>query len=157
MAFDGSIKTIISGGQTGVDRSALDFAMEHRLPHGGYCPKGRLAEDGTIPERYPLVETATGDYAERTEKNVLAADGTLIFYRGEITGGTQFTQDLCGLHKKPVFVIDLRNPPPDARKSFAQWVKDHHIQTLNVAGSRESQAPGIHAHTKAFLEELFTA
>src|SRR6516225_901027 len=96
---------IISGGQTGVDRAALDFAIRHGLEHGGWCPKGRKAEDGAIPRRYHLQETDSPEYAERTVKNILAADATLIIVREEpLTGGTALTFELAEKHGRPVLV-----------------------------------------------------
>lgn len=144
---------IISGGQTGVDRAALDFAIERRYEYGGYCPKGRRAEDGAIPLHYNLTETKSADYADRTEKNVDAADGTLILHRGELSSGTQFTAELCHLKEKPLFMIDLDNPAgrPDA---FRAWLKKSQIKTLNIAGPRESQRPGISAQAAEILRQL---
>src|SRR5262249_25460405 len=101
---------IVSGGQTGVDRAALDFALEHGIPCGGWCPQGRLAEDGVIPERYPLQETPWDGYPQRTEWNVRDADGTLILTRGEPDGGTAYTERVAGERKKPCLVVDLLQP-----------------------------------------------
>ena len=109
---------IISGGQTGVDRGALDAAMELGIPHGGWCPRGRTAEDGRIPDRYQLRETDSPDYSFRTEQNVLDSDATLILYRGRIAGGTELTLRLARQHGRPHLVVDLdaavgagRGPP----------------------------------------------
>src|SRR3989344_782830 len=98
---------IISGGQTGVDRAALDAALELGLPCGGIVPKGRLAEDGRIPERYPVQECDSEDYVVRTELNVIHSDATLILNRGEISGGTLITAQFCRKHKKPFHVIPM--------------------------------------------------
>jgi hypothetical protein len=144
---------IISGGQTGVDRAALDFAIERGFDYGGYCPKGRRAEDGAIPLHYNLTETKSADYAERTEKNVDAADGTLILHRGELSSGTQFTAELCAYKEKPLFLIDL-DSAVDRTAAFQSWLKKNHIKTLNVAGPRESQRPGISAQAAAVLRQL---
>jgi len=144
---------IISGGQTGVDRAALDFAIERHFDYGGFCPKGRRAEDGAIPLHYNLAETRTVDYAERTEKNVDAADGTLILHRGGLSSGTQFTADLCHDKEKPLFLIDL-DDPTDRTAAFRAWVKKNHIKTLNIAGPRESQRPGISAQAAFLLRQL---
>jgi len=144
---------IISGGQTGVDRAALDFAIERGFAYGGYCPKGRRAEDGAIPLHYNLIETKSADYAIRTEKNVDAADGTLIFHRGGLTGGTEFTAELCQQKEKPVFLIDMDGPGhPTA--AFRAWMKKNGIKILNVAGPRESQRPGISAQAAEVLRLL---
>jgi hypothetical protein len=144
---------IISGGQTGVDRAALDFAIERGFEHGGYCPKGRRAEDGIIPLHYNLTESDSADYADRTEKNVEAADGTLILHRGPFTGGTQFTVELCRVKEKPLFLIDMDNPA-DRTAAFRTWLKKNNIRTLNVAGPRESQKPGISAQAGSTLRQL---
>lgn len=144
---------IISGGQTGVDRAALDVAITLGIPHGGWCPRGRLAEDGRIPDHYRLDETASVDYAARTERNVVDADGTLILSRGRLGGGTRLTHRLARQQKKPCLTIDLEGPtdPTIAR----EWLEAHDIRILNVAGPRESQSPGIGDDAKRFLMELF--
>ena len=108
-----SIKKIISGGQTGADRAALDFALEHGIEIGGHVPKSRTAEDGAISDRYPnLTETASENTAERTEKNVLDSDATLIFSHGPLTGGSKLALVLTLTHKKPVLHIDLSELSP---------------------------------------------
>jgi hypothetical protein len=145
---------IFSGGQTGVDRAALDFAIRHGIPHGGWCPLGRLAEDGPIPRRYHLRQTPTSDYAERTERNLTEADGTLILHRGPLIGGTLLTENLCRQKRIPVLLIDLSDPPKNARIEFWRWLKNHKIRTLNVAGPRESKTPGIYARALCVLETL---
>lgn len=132
---------IVSGGQTGVDRAALDVALELGVAHGGWCPKGRRAEDGPIPARYQLVETASADYAFRTERNVLDSDATLIVVRGEPTRGTALTIRLAELHKRPLLRVDADNP--EASERVASWLQKHRFVVLNVAGPRESQSPGI--------------
>ncbi|MFH1159827.1 MAG: putative molybdenum carrier protein [bacterium] len=143
---------IISGGQTGVDRAALDFALEHKMPCGGFCPRGRLAEDGRIPDHYPLQETDSAEYAERTEKNILSANGTLILYSGIITGGTQYTYLFSKTVKKPLFLVNTDQPLPLTR--FQNWMAMHKIRTLNIAGPRESQHPGIYRTTLEVLQKL---
>jgi hypothetical protein len=146
---------IISGGQTGVDRGALEAARCLRLPHGGWCPRGRFAEDGRIPEQYELQETETTDYCERTEKNVLESDATLIFCRGSLSGGTLLTYRLADQHNRPCKVVDL-NEPLDSY-DILNWLKDNGVATLNVAGPRESQNPGIEAQTQRCLEALLSS
>jgi hypothetical protein len=143
---------IISGGQTGVDRAALDVAMAMEIPHGGWCPKGRLAEDGVIPRQYRLAQTELPDYAQRTEQNLLDSDATLILCRGQPSGGTELTRRLAQRHRKPHLVIDLLQPVdwPTVRS----WLADRGAGTLNVAGPRESQSPGIHGQAMDFLREL---
>jgi hypothetical protein len=143
---------VVSGGQTGVDRAALDAAQALGLPSGGWCPRGRLAEDGPIDPAYALVETPSADYGQRTEWNVRDSDGTLVLVRGRATGGTALTIALARREGKPLFVLDLgRNPSPD---EVSQWIAVSRIGVLNVAGPRESQRPGIGTEARAFLERL---
>jgi hypothetical protein len=147
------IAKIISGGQTGVDRGALDFAIRKGITHGGACPKGRLSENGRIPDKYNLTETSSKSYPGRTLKNVQAADGTLILSRGKPSGGTLLTVYFCNSVSKPRFVIDLNHPLQAS--DFWQWVKTTKIGTLNVAGPRESKQSGIKKQTIAALEQLW--
>lgn len=143
---------IISGGQTGVDRAALDAAQELGLPCGGTVPKGRLAEDGRVPDRYPVQECDSRDYAVRTERNVLDADATLILTLGEPSGGTRLTLDLAQRRGKPVCVVDLgMKRPADRARDFVSRVKP---ATLNVAGPRESSFPGIGEKAKRLILEV---
>lgn len=100
---------IISGGQTGVDRAALDFAIENKISCSGWCPKGRVAEDGKISEKYPLHETTSSDYHDRTKKNIEVSDATLIIHGGNIDKGTKLTADLCSKLNKPVYSVNLEN------------------------------------------------
>jgi hypothetical protein len=142
-------RRVVSGGQTGVDRAALDVAIALGIAHGGWCPRGRRAEDGVIPARYTLVEHASAEYAARTEANVIDSNGTLILCRGEMSGGTALTRELAARHGKPLLVVDLaRDPDADAVR---RWLSDNHVDVLNVAGPRESQRPGIGARVHAFL------
>ncbi len=144
---------VVSGGQTGVDRAALDAARAAGLPCGGWCPRGRLAEDGPIDLAYPVVETPSTDFAQRTEWNVRDSDGTLVVARGRPTGGTALTMTLARRHGKPLLVVDLsRDSSPE---EGARWIQARAIGTLNVAGPRESQRPGIGAEAQRFLEALF--
>lgn len=140
---------IISGGQTGVDRAALDAAIELGIPHGGWCPRDRTAEDGPIPDCYKLRETNSPGYAERTERNVLGADATLILYRGRLSGGTLLTTQLAEQHGQPHLLVDLNAPPPP--DEVCRWLDEHSVKTLNVAGPRESQSPGIGAMARDYL------
>lgn len=145
---------IISGGQTGVDRGALDAAIETGVPHGGFCPSGRLAEDGEIPSRYHLKETESRSYSVRTEANVKLADGTLILCHGAPSGGTKLTLQLAMQHQRPFLVVDLSSSSDYPASLIATWVESHDIATLNVAGPRESGSPGISARTKMLIGEL---
>jgi len=135
-----------------VDRAALDVALELGLPCGGWCPKGRRAEDGTVPDRYPLQETSSSDYRVRTEKNIEESDGTLVLAWGPPIGGTALTLKLARRHHKPYFVVDLVHGG-DAM-SVQEWAWTKKIRILNVAGPRESEAPGIHARAISFLKEV---
>jgi hypothetical protein len=149
---------IISGGQTGVDRAALDVALALGIPHGGWCPRGRLAEDGRIPGRYQLTETESAEYPARTERNVLESDATLVLCRGEPGGGTELTVRLAAAHARPCLVIDLAAPPP--APEVARWLQAGGVETLNIAGPRESQCPGIGKQAGRFLRRVlkrFTA
>ena len=144
--------TIVSGGQTGADRAALDVAMELGIPHGGWVPKGRAAEDGAIPARYCVTETGSSAYDERTKLNVQDSDGTLIIARGPLTGGTALTRDHARALGKPVLVIDISGASiDDAARKIGEWIERGKIKTLNVAGPRASQDPTIYAHTHAVL------
>jgi len=147
------VKRIVSGGQSGVDRAALDVAIELGVEHGGWCPRGRLAEDGRIDPRYLLTETASSEYSERTEQNVLDSDGTLILYRGKLSGGTELTRRLAIVHDKPCLLADL-DAKADVRM-VRQWLRDNKIRVLNVAGPRESSAPGVNGQAREFLCLLF--
>lgn len=147
-----AIEKIISGGQTGVDRAALDAAMAAGIVVGGYCPKGRLAEDGAIDERYPLTETATPEYAMRTEMNVKSADGTLILAVNDtLEGGTKLTYAFCTQHNKPCLALNLKEEHKINRMLLHHWLNSHKVTILNVAGPRESTCPGIYVLAYKFL------
>jgi Circularly permutated YpsA SLOG family len=144
---------VVSGGQTGVDRAALDAARALGLPCGGWCPRDRRAEDGLIAAIYPLVETPSTDYAQRTRWNVRDSDGTLVLTRGRVEGGTAFTVAVARRRRRPLLVVDLATEPDPMEAD--RWVCEAGIGVLNVAGPRESQRPGIGAEARAFLERLF--
>jgi len=144
------LQKIVSGGQTGADRAGLDAAIEVGIPVGGYCPKGRLAEDGIIPERYPLIELTKGGYKARTEKNVVESDGTLVLNVGKLTGGTKMTVEYAIKHGKPFLVVQLEGQPKP--ETVIQWLEKYAILTLNIAGPRESKIPqGIYQQGFSFL------
>ena len=143
---------IVSGGQTGVDRAALDMALELGLPCGGWCPKGRRAEDGVIPDSYPLEEASSPDYRIRTELNVQDSDGTLLLTWGRLAGGTLLTLKLARRLHKPYFVVDLVRGGDAA--SIQKWGQSQRVRVLNLAGPREGEAPGIHARASSFLREV---
>lgn len=152
-----SFQRIISGGQTGVDRAALDFAIEHGYPHGGWAPRGREAEDGPIPLKYQLTELTVGGYRQRTKRNVEDSNATLIINIGTLDGGTLTTQAFAHKLGRPCFVAQLDG---DTLESTAlrilEWLQAHTIQTLNVAGPRESKRPGIYRLTRELLEVIAT-
>jgi hypothetical protein len=150
------LKKIISGGQTGADRAALDAAIRLGIPHGGWIPKGRIAEDGSLPATYQLREMPTDSYAERTEKNVMDSDGTLIISHGAPTGGTAYTRKMVLKHGKQMLHIDptLYGNPMDAASLIKDWIAIHNIETLNVAGPRASKDSRIYAVTLTLLTHL---
>lgn len=141
---------MVSGGQTGVDRAGLDAALALGIPCGGWCPRGRRAEDGRIDMRYPLLETPSRDYAERTEWNVRDSDGTLILTRGAPQGGTALTLEIARRLGRPALVLDLAAVQDPG--AVRDWLAREGIRILNVAGPRESAAPGIHAEALRFLQ-----
>lgn len=141
------IERIVSGGQTGVDRAALDAARAAGIDCGGWCPAGRRAEDGAIADHYPLRETHSGSYRERTRLNVRDSDATLVLTDGPPQGGTRTTVDVARDMEKPVLVIDLAADPADAAANIVRlraWVAEEGVRVLNVAGPRESESPGIY-------------
>jgi hypothetical protein len=150
------VKKIVSGGQTGVDRAALDMAFEFDLDCGGWCPKERWAEDAPISRRYPLVETAAHEPSERTKLNVKDSDGTLVFIKTlPIDKGTQLTITEAKKLNKPLLVFTLNES--DDIDSIHEWLACYHIDTLNVAGPRESQNPGVYDDTCVLLRQLFNS
>lgn len=149
------IKKIISGGQTGADRAALDTAIKFNIDHGGWVPLGRLAEDGVLPERYRMEEMPTESYPKRTEQNVKDAHGTLIVTRGPLTCGSLLTKKLASQNKKPWCHIDLAFVDEfEAAVILNSFISDYTIKILNVAGPRASSDPGIYRDVKAILETL---
>jgi putative molybdenum carrier protein len=149
------ITKIVSGGQTGVDRAALDFAIANGIEHGGWCPLGRLAEDGTIPPCYRLKEIPNASYSERTERNVLDSDGTLIFARGlPLSEGTLFTQDCARKHGKPYLVVYELEGLEKASRVTAAFLSAQEIRVLNVAGPRESQASRLGVFVRDVLSAV---
>jgi len=147
-----TINKIISGGQTGVDRAALDAAINNNIDHGGWCPLGRIAEDGPIDSRYQLTETTSSKHAYRTECNVRDSDGTLIINMGHLAGGTALTARFAGVYDKPCLVADLNKKVDIA--SICNWVSSNKLQTLNVAGPRESKYNGIYKKAGKLVDEM---
>ena len=150
------LKKIISGGQTGVDRAALDAAIRMGIPHGGWIPKGRLTEEGPLPETYRLDEMETDSYPDRTEKNVVVSDGTLIISRSPLTGGTEYTRKMILKHGKQMLHIDpaLHANPLDAASLVSSWIEMHNIEVLNVAGPRAGKDPGIYMEALGIITHI---
>lgn len=147
---------IISGGQTGADRAALDAAIELGIAHGGWCPRGRRAEDGPIPARYSLEETDSPEYAVRTELNIRGSDATLIVGEPPLSGGTALTERLACRHGKPYLLISPSAADEQAVATVRQWLQAGKYTVLNVAGPRESQLPGIGRRTFELLLAIFS-
>jgi len=145
------LERILSGGQTGVDRAALDVAIELGIEHGGWCPKGRLAEDGRIDDRYRLIELESRNYVDRTRRNVMDADGTLILYTGILQGGTFLTARFAEQLQKPLLTIRLSHPGKPNR--VRDWVLKHHIKVMNIAGPRATKDPTIYKLAVEFLNQ----
>lgn len=129
------IKKIVSGGQTGVDRGALDAALAVSFPCGGWVTWDRMAEDGVIAERYPLIALPKGGYRQRTRQNVIDSDGTALLYYESLKGGIRLTRNLCALERKPFMFIDARKTAQgDAAEAIVQFIEENGIRVLNVAG-----------------------
>jgi Circularly permutated YpsA SLOG family len=149
------ILKIISGGQNGVDRAALDVALKQGIPCGGWCPEGRLDESGKIPDRYPLRELKRGGPEERTFQNVHDSDGTVVIYFHELEGGTAYTVGCCIETRQPHRLIDAaKYLPEDAATLMVSFVRDHDIDLLNVAGPRESEWAGGYAYAFRAVDVL---
>ena len=150
------IEKIISGGQTGADRAALDTAIKFNIDHGGWVPRGRRTEDGPLPPIYRLEETDSPEYAVRTEKNVQAAQATVIISRVPLTGGSLLTRDLARQYGKHCFHLDLSAMDEfEAAIMLYESLRENHIHTLNVAGPRAGEDPGIYWSVKGILETIF--
>lgn len=150
------IEKIISGGQTGADRAALDVAIKLGIPHGGWIPKGRITEEGPLPERYRMQEMPTESYSDRTEKNVIDSDGTLIICRGQPTGGSDYTREMALKHKKQLLHVDLNQTSSfDAASLISSWIKLYQVKILNVAGPSASKDPNVYVDVFRILEWAF--
>jgi hypothetical protein len=146
------LRKIVSGGQTGVDRAALDAALAHGVAVGGWCPQGRRAEDGTIPERYPLEETPSTAYEQRTAWNVRDSDGTLLITDGTLEGGTALTREEATRQGRSVLHVRTSDPVPV--EMVRAWGEEHDVRILNVAGPRASEAEDIYDEARAILDQL---
>jgi hypothetical protein len=156
VSLDIPLQKIISGGQTGVDRAALDFAISNGIPHGGWCPQGRAAEDGELAELYSLDETPGADYAQRTEWNVRDSDGTVIFsIAPKLFGGSEFTAEVAKRLNKPCLHISKSVVPHTGAKRLKDFVLRNHIRVLNVAGPRASNEPNVAQFVHETLKKLF--
>jgi hypothetical protein len=147
---------IISGGQTGVDRAALDVALEHGINAGGWCPTRRLDEFGRIPDRYPVEELEDGGFIERTLRNVKDSDGTVIIYPGKLSGGTEQTLHFCVEQRRPQELIDASSVSTEkAAQLIADFVRENKIDILNVAGPRASEWPEGYDYASRTLDTFF--
>ena len=148
---------LVSGGQTGADRAALDVALELGIDHGGWVPKGRAAEDGPLPDRYRVRETPSEDPAERTERNVEDSDATLLISHGPLAGGSELTRRVAAALGKPVLHVELgKLGAAEAADRIARWLGALGCRTLNVAGPRASEEAGIHAAAGAVLRRALS-
>ncbi|MCF6224820.1 MAG: putative molybdenum carrier protein [Xanthomonadales bacterium] len=153
---------IISGGQTGVDRAALDTAIRYDLPCGGWCPPGRLAEDGPLSNHYPLTELSSGGYPARTRRNVKDADGTLIIHGGVVGRGTGLTINTCKQLNKPMLILKLDNCDANSdfskqQDSIKEFLQGQQIEILNVAGPRASGWLDGYALCRKILAPVFVS
>jgi predicted Rossmann fold nucleotide-binding protein DprA/Smf involved in DNA uptake len=146
-------KRIISGGQTGVDRAALDWAISRNIEHGGWCPRGRIAEDGHIPSVYQLRELASSQYVDRTKQNIADSDATLVLYGRMLEGGTLLTFRQATRTGKPVFKVRLFGARPTLK--LRDWLNEIAPKSLNIAGPRASNHPKIYDLAFDYLTEVF--
>ena len=153
------LEKVISGGQTGVDRAALDAAIELGIPHGGWCPKGRPARDGIIPAKYKLQETVSKLYPFRTKKNIEDSNGTLIYTDGTYSRGTNLTLKILKERNKPYIMVPYNEAFPNGMPlpftSAVDWIFAKEIHILNVAGPSEENHVGIYNKAYTFLIQLF--
>lgn len=150
----GLVDKIISGGQTGVDRAALDVAIELGINYGGWCPLGRRSEDGVVPEKYILQEAPTANYADRTALNVRDSDATLIIAKLPLRSGTALTQKMADRYRRPSLIVDPHEVV--TIPNVLEWLKKHNVKVLNVAGPRESLRQDVGAAAAQFLTQLLS-
>ena len=146
-----AVLKLISGGQTGADRAALDYAVLVGISYGGWCPKGRRAEDGKLPPKYRLRETSSPAYSQRTRRNVLNADATVILSKRPLVGGTALTAQICGRHGKPCLVLSPALPLAVAARRLRQFLRENRVRVLNVAGPRASSDSSVYEFTYRLL------
>lgn len=147
---------IISGGQTGVDRAALDFGITNNIETGGFCPKGRMAEDGVISDKYNLVELSSQNYSVRTLKNVVESDATFIFFFTELSGGTLNTREFCVAEGKPFLLINLsKDHLKDKACEALEFITNNQVKILNIAGPRHSKCPECYRKVYDILAIIF--
>ncbi|UCD33452.1 MAG: putative molybdenum carrier protein [Desulfobacterales bacterium] len=147
------LKLIISSGQTGAEQGALDAAIKYNFPHGGWITKGRMTEDGTLPERFDLNEMPTKSYSKRAEKNLLSSDGTMVISHGKFTGSSALTRELAKKHNRPFLHLDLNVTPAFiATSEINSWIIEHEIEILNVTGSSGSEDPDIYNDAMYVIE-----
>ncbi len=147
---------IVSGGQTGADRAALDWAIDNDIPHGGWCPAERLAEDGVIDSKYNLRETSKADYLQRTEWNVRDSDATVIFsIKADLMGGSLATQKLADKHLKASLHLTSLQSPDENATQLRGFIRKHEVKVLNIAGPRASGEPELRPLVQTVLDELF--
>lgn len=150
-----ALRRIISGGQTGADHAALDVAIKLDIPHGGWIPKGRLTEDGALPDKYHFTEMPTASYPKRTEQNVIDSDGTVIFSYGRLTGGSALTHKMAVKHNRHWLHVDLdKQTRFQTAQRINDWIRQNNIEVLNVAGSRASKSPAIYDAVFGILEAV---
>ncbi len=147
-------QVIVSGGQTGVDRAALDWAISHQILHDGWCPKGRMAADGSLSLTYRLLETESAGYRQRTKLNVRDTDATLIFNTGALDGGTLATVRFTQAMHKPHLVLQLDELGGQTVPKLIEWLRTGQFVRLNVAGPREEKRPGIYSRVFCALEQV---
>lgn len=153
-----TLRKIVSGGQTGVDRGALDAALDAGFDCGGWCPQGRIAEDGEIPARYRLEELTGKGYENRTRQNVIDSDGTAILYFAVLEGGTLLTREYCVSHDRAVVLVDAaRAAPREAAALIGAFIERHRISVLNVAGPRASKQPAAYGYARETLALVIAA
>ena len=150
-----SVIKIVSGGQTGADRAGLDSAIDWGIAHGGWCPKGRKAEDGAIPQSYDLLESTSANYLQRTEWNARDADATVIFtLRSDLTGGSKKTAEFAQKHGKPWIHLNEEIGIEACATQLKSFIAEYDVKVLNVAGSRGSKEPRVATFVRAVIDLL---